>query len=164
MGHGDDLIGRLHASTASMAPCRCTHLHLPFLHTLLAEHQLIEALDLIGGADAQRRPLVDARDLGVELAKGAWADRLRCDALVEPCTPEWPTHRQPMIDRNILRLALHEIAVAEVPPKVAINDAVELAKEYGGEKSPAFVNAVLDRIWKAGDSEGVSNPDGEGAS
>ena len=55
-------------------------------------------------------------------------------------------------------------AVADVPPKVAINDAVELAKEYGGEKSPAFVNAVLDRIWKAGDSEGVSNLDGEGAS
>lgn len=122
------------------------------------EEQRIRATLVEGGSSDE------ARDLGVELAKGAWADRLRCDALVEPCTPEWPTHRQPMIDRNILRLALHEIAVADVPPKVAINDAVELAKEYGGEKSPAFVNAVLDRIWKAGDSEGVSNPDGEGAS
>ena len=111
---------------------------LPF-----AEEQRIRNALVEGGSSDE------ARDLGVELAKGAWADRVRCDALVEPCTPEWPTHRQPMIDRNILRLALHEIAVADVPPKVAINDAVELAKEYGGEKSPGFVNAVLDRIWKA---------------
>lgn len=123
---------------------------LPF-----AEEQRIRNTLVEGGSSDE------ARNLGVELAKGAWADRLRCDALVEPCTPEWPTHRQPMIDRNILRLALHEIAIAEVPPKVAINDAVELAKEYGGEKSPGFVNAVLDRIWKADEPEQESVVDGE---
>ena len=122
---------------------------LPF-----AEEQRIRNTLVEGGSSDE------ARNLGVELAKGAWADRLRCDALVEPCAPEWPTHRQPMIDRNILRLALHEIAVAEVPPKVAINDAVELAKEYGGEKSPGFVNAVLDRIWKADESEQAPVVDG----
>ena len=110
---------------------------LPF-----AEEQRIRNTLVEGGSSDE------ARNLGVELAKGAWADRLRCDALVEPCTPEWPTHRQPMIDRNILRLALHEIAVADVPPKVAINDAVELAKEYGGEKSPGFVNALLDKVMR----------------
>ena len=48
-----------------------------------------------------------------------------------------------------------------MPPKVAINDAVELAKEYGGEKSPGFVNAVLDRIWKADEPEQESVVDGE---
>lgn len=122
---------------------------LPF-----AEEQRIRNTLVEGGSSDE------ARNLGVELAKGAWADRLRCDALVEPCTPEWPTHRQPMIDRNILRLALHEIAIADVPPKVAINDAVELAKEYGGEKSPGFVNAVLDRIWKADESEQAPVVDG----
>ena len=122
---------------------------LPF-----AEEQRIRNTLVEGGSSDE------ARNLGVELAKGAWADRLRCDALVEPCTPEWPTHRQHMIDRNILRLALHEIAIADVPPKVAINDAVELAKEYGGEKSPGFVNAVLDRIWKAEESEQESVVDG----
>ena len=118
---------------------------LPFAEEQRIRKALVEG----GGSD-------EVRDLGVELAKGAWADRIRCDALVEPCTPEWPTHRQPMIDRNILRLALHEISVADVPPKVAINDAVELAKEYGGEKSPGFVNAVLDRIWKDDSTPDVS--------
>jgi len=127
---------------------------LPFAEEQRIRKALVEG----GGSD-------EVRDLGVELAKGAWADRIRCDALVEPCTPEWPTHRQPMIDRNILRLALHEISVADVPPKVAINDAVELAKEYGGEKSPGFVNAVLDRIWKDDSTPDVSvdAPSGDGS-
>jgi N utilization substance protein B len=53
-----------------------------------------------------------------------------------------------MVDRNILRMAHYEIVHKGVPPKVAINEAVELAREFGGERSPAFVNAILDRMFR----------------
>jgi transcription antitermination protein NusB len=85
---------------------------------------------------------------GYDLATLVWEFRDEADAAVRPLAPEWPTHRQPAIDRNLLRLAYFEIMRGETPAKVAINEAVELAKEFGGEKSPGFVNAVLDRIWK----------------
>ncbi|MEE2681050.1 MAG: transcription antitermination factor NusB [Planctomycetota bacterium] len=97
---------------------------------------------------------------GRELATGAWSARDQLDLLVKPFSPDWPTHRQPIIDRNILRLALHEINHVGTPGKKAINDAVELAKEFGTEKSPAFVNAVLDRIWKSDPTVETSAPDG----
>lgn len=85
---------------------------------------------------------------GYDLATLAWEFRDEADAAVRPLAPEWPTHRQPVVDRNLLRLAFYEIVHGAVPPKVAINEAVELAKEFGSEKSPRFVNAVLDKIWK----------------
>ena len=100
------------------------------------------------GSNASR----DAQAAGYELARGAWDGREEFDRLVAPLAPDWPTHRQPMIDRNILRIALYEINRAGTPGKAAINGAVELAKEFGGEKSSGFVNAVLDRIWKSGDA------------
>ncbi len=62
--------------------------------------------------------------------------------------PEWPTYRQPVVDRNILRLAYFEIESGQTPPKVAINEAVELAREFSTQKSPAFVNGVLDKIMR----------------
>lgn len=86
---------------------------------------------------------------GFDLATLAWEFRAEADKAVEPLAPEWPTHRQPAIDRNLLRLAYYELTHGGVPGKVAINEAVELAKEFGGEKSPKFVNAVLDKLWKA---------------
>ena len=89
------------------------------------------------------------RDRGFEMAREAWAMRAEADAAVAALTPEWPTHRQPVIDRNILRLAYYEMTRGGTPPKVAINEAVELAREFSTEKSPMFINGVLDRIYKA---------------
>ena len=97
---------------------------------------------------------------GRQLARGAWSAREQLDTLVKPYSPDWPTHRQPIIDRNILRLALHEINNVGTPGKKAINNAVELAKEFGTEKSPAFVSAVLDRVWKSRSTEESPEPDG----
>ncbi len=88
------------------------------------------------------------RDRGFEMAMEAWAIRQEADAEVAALTPEWPTHRQPVIDRNILRLAYYEMTGGGTPPKVAINEAVELAREFSTDKSPTFVNGVLDRIFK----------------
>jgi N utilization substance protein B len=86
---------------------------------------------------------------GFQLAVLAWAARVEADAAVATLTPDWPTHRQPVIDRNILRLAHFEMASGRTPPKVVINEAVELAREFSTDKSPMFINGVLDRIYKS---------------
>ena len=83
---------------------------------------------------------------GLALALSAWADREQADALVAELTPAWPTHRQPPVDRAILRLACHEMRCGRTPAKVAINEAVELAKRYADHASPAFINGVLDKL------------------
>jgi len=127
--------------------------------------QAIYQFDAAGGSDDERVRTTlegsnashDAQIAGYELARGAWDGRERFDLLVAPLAPDWPTHRQPMIDRNILRIALYEIGHAGTPGKAAINGAVELAKEFGGEKSSGFVNAVLDRIWKSGGAAAPSS-------
>lgn len=131
--------------------------------------QAIYQFDAADGSDDQgvrktlegSRASQDAQARGYELACGAWERREEFDRLVAPLAPDWPTHRQPMIDRNILRIALYEIRHAGTTGKVAINGAVELAKEFGGEKSFGFVNAVLDRIWKD-DFPTDSSQSGEG--
>lgn len=74
-----------------------------------------------------------------------FADRL--DALIAEHAPEWPLEQVAVIDRNILRLALWEVAVYQKTPlKVGINEAVELAKAFGTESSPRFVNGVLGSL------------------
>lgn len=86
---------------------------------------------------------------GFDLAQAAWAMRDQADAAVAALSPEWPTHRQPVVDRTILRLAFFEMVSGRTPPKVAINEAVELAKEFSTEKSPSFINGVLDKIYRS---------------
>lgn len=90
----------------------------------------------------------ESRERGYDLACLAWEFRAEADAAIAPLTPEWPSHRQPMVDRNVLRLAFYEVVHADVPPKVSINESIELAREFGGERSPAFVNGVLDRLFR----------------
>lgn len=98
------------------------------------------------GAEGDTPASETARRAGAELASSAWQARHDADLEIGRFTPEWPTHRQPAVDRNVLRLAWWEMTRGGVPAPIAINEAVELAREYGAEKSPAFVNAVLDRV------------------
>lgn len=88
------------------------------------------------------------REAAFSLAERAWGDHAAADALVTELAPTWPTHRQPPVDRAILRLCYHEMASGRTPAKVAINEAIELAKRYAAEQSPAFLNGVLDKIAK----------------
>lgn len=77
--------------------------------------------------------------------------RSELDMIIEKAAPEWPIDKISMIDRNILRLGLYELLFAdrkEVPAKVAINEAIELAKSFGGETSSKFVNGVLGAVYK----------------
>ena len=82
----------------------------------------------------------------IQRATQIWEDRENTDAVISALTPDWPIHRQPIIDRNILRIAKFEIQSEETPSKVAIDEAIELAKEYSTEQSPTFINGVLDAI------------------
>ncbi|MEK7541728.1 MAG: transcription antitermination factor NusB [Patescibacteria group bacterium] len=73
------------------------------------------------------------------------------DAILEKAAPEWPIEQITAIDRSVLRLGLYELLFgdhAEVPPKVAINEAIELAKSFGGESSGRFVNGVLGTVYR----------------
>ena len=97
-------------------------------------------------ADAPHKP--STKEAALKLARGAWAVRDRADALSRELAPAWPPHRQPPVDRSILRLAYYEMAGAGTPAAVAINEAVELAKAYGSERSPKFINGVLDKMAK----------------
>lgn len=85
------------------------------------------------------------------LMEGTLRERATIDKLIEKCAPEWPLEQVTVIDRNILRLGIYELMFGnydEVPPKVAINEAIELAKTFGSDSSPRFVNGVLGTIYR----------------
>lgn len=75
----------------------------------------------------------------------------KIDKIIEKGAPEWPIEQIAVIDRNVLRIGIYELLFAnreEVPPKVAINEAIELAKTFGGESSGKFINGVLGTIYR----------------
>lgn len=79
-----------------------------------------------------------------QLVGGVLACYQQLDVIIQKHAPEWPVEHLAIIDRNILRLALYELQhIADVPVKVAVNEAVELAKTFGSDTSPRFVNGVL---------------------
>ena len=86
-----------------------------------------------------------------QLLETVLSKRAELDAIIEKAAPEWPVDKISVVDRNILRLGLSELLFAdrkEVPAKVAINEAIELAKTFGGENSGRFVNGVLGAVYK----------------
>lgn len=98
------------------------------------------------GNDAGSRPLTDeGTQFLLWLVAGVLSYRERLDALIHRFAPDWPVDQLAIVDRSILRLALYELgaAASDTPPKVVINEAVELAKGYGSDSTPRFVNGVL---------------------
>jgi N utilization substance protein B len=87
-------------------------------------------------------------DYARDLVLGVEAHQSRIDRLIEETSENWALSRMPLVDRNILRLAVFEMLYRDedVPDSVAINEAVEMAKVYGGEDSSKFVNGVLGRL------------------
>jgi N utilization substance protein B len=89
----------------------------------------------------------DAIHFADRLAHGVLDNVVNIDALITKYAPAWPIEQLPIVDRNILRLAVFELfSPKETPPKVAINEAVEIAKTFGGENSPKFINGVLGSV------------------
>lgn len=83
-----------------------------------------------------------------ELALAAWEARQAADDWSSRIAPQWPSHRQPALDRAILRLAIWELTNTDTPPKVVIDEAIELAKSFSTANSPGFVNGVLDAVYR----------------
>lgn len=83
-----------------------------------------------------------------QLATGVILHRQRINALITQHAPEWPLDQMAVVDRNILRMAIYELSepAIDTPAKVAINEAVEMAKHFGSESSPRFVNGVLGSL------------------
>jgi len=81
--------------------------------------------------------------------KGAWDNVEQCDELITAATIKWQFARLSPVDKSILRLSVYHLKYCpDIPPKVVINEAIELAKKFSTDKSPAFVNGVLDAILK----------------
>lgn len=84
-----------------------------------------------------------------DLVNGTVKNFAKADELIAPAAPEWPLEQIAKMDLSILRLAVYELMIKrEVPPKVVINEAVELAKSFGGENSSRFINGVLGTIYR----------------
>lgn len=87
-----------------------------------------------------------------ELIEGTINHNNEIDELIKVAAPEWPISQIAAIDRTVLRLGVFELLyIKEIPPKVAINEAIELAKAFGGENSGKFVNGVLGTIYRSSD-------------
>ncbi len=122
--------------------------------------QILSAWDSAGEADEKTSMQIaaDATDdattrmRAYEAANKTWEYRAQADAWVERLAPQWPPKRQPLVDRNLIRLALWELTGGQTPAKVVLDEAIELAKIYSTENSPAFVNGVLDAALKEIDS------------
>jgi transcription antitermination factor NusB len=81
--------------------------------------------------------------------KGAWENLKQCDDLIANSTLKWKFSRLSPVDKSILRLAVYQLKFcSDIPPKVVINEAIELAKKFSTEKSGSFVNGVLDAVLK----------------
>jgi N utilization substance protein B len=96
-------------------------------------------------------PGIDEPEFAWKILKGIAEHLGEIDAVVVKAAPEWPLEKIAIIDRNILRIGIYELMYAdpeEVPPKVAINEAIEMAKSYGGPNSAKFVNGVLGTVYR----------------
>jgi transcription antitermination factor NusB len=106
-------------------------------------------------------PPKEIRPFSKSLVLGVWENKKDLDRLIGQASKHWRIERMSRVDRNILRIAVFEVVyMGDIPPKVSIDEAVELGKKYGTEESGAFINGVLDHIYNQLDAKG----DAEGSS
>lgn len=108
------------------------------------KHKVEEALAHLRAGETLAQ---EALNFSEELVKGVLQNKSELDALIKKFAPAFPPEQMSIIDRNILRLAIFEILFNDKTPfKVAINEAIELAKEFGGDSSPRLINGILGSI------------------
>ncbi len=108
----------------------------------------------IGGADAIELD-DDAREYALTLAEGAWQEHATSDLYIADAARNWRLERLAVIDRLLLRMAVYElVAHPATPPRVVIDEAIELARAYSGGDAAKFVNGVLDGVFKKLKEEG----------
>ncbi len=112
----------------------------------IIERDIDSLLEINEMTDQENKPDIDLANF---LVKGVTENLDTIDKIIEESAPEWPIEQIAKIDLEVLRLAILELYIARnVPPKVSIDEAVELAKEFGGENSSKFVNGVLGTVVK----------------
>ncbi len=112
--------------------------------------QPADVLPIIVERDLQEfGPGLDETDFAKKIIEDVHKNMQEIDTLISKYAPQWPIEQITIIDRNILRIGIYELKYdTGVPPKVAINEAIELAKNFGGPSSGKFVNGVLGAIYK----------------
>lgn len=113
--------------------------------------QKLDLIKIVERNLAELAPGLDEPEFVWRLIKGIIEHKKEIDAIIEKAAPEWPIEQIAIVDRNALRVGLYELLYAdpsEVPPKVAINEAIELAKNFGGPNSGKFINGVLGTVYK----------------
>jgi N utilization substance protein B len=99
--------------------------------------------------DEEKKPLDRDRNYVNEVIRGVIDEQIKIDRTLKRYTSNWDVERLGVLDRTVLRVAVYEMLFRDdVPPVVSINEAIEIAKAYSGQKSARFVNGVLDRIQK----------------
>ena len=96
-------------------------------------------------------PGLESDELVWEIVDGVVKNLTKLDKIISKAAPEWPVEQITIVDRNVLRIGLFELLYSDpkkVPPKVAINEAIELAKTFSGENSGKFINGVLGTVYK----------------
>ncbi len=107
-----------------------------------------ELADVLARNIARYEATVDDKAFIEQLVRGVTKDEEKLDVTLQPIAPEWPIDQIARMDRIVLRIGLYELQHGDVPPKVVINEAVELAKAFGSENSSKFVNGVLGTVLR----------------
>ena len=110
------------------------------------EEAISSFYDTLGADDPETKPGPD--EFMEELAKGASQMAPDIDHRIAEKSENWKLERMPIVDRNILRLAIYEMSRKETPPAVVIDEALELARQFSGETSVPFINGILDAVHK----------------
>jgi N utilization substance protein B len=103
---------------------------------------------------------VDEPEFAWRIVKGIIEHLNEIDEVIKKAAPDWPLNQIALVDRNVLRIGLYELMYAdkkEVPPKVAINEAIEMVKNFGGINSPKFINGVLGAVYREMQKSGGTN-------
>lgn len=121
-----------------------------------------EALETFWGGKRVRKPIVE---FASDLVRGTVGRQEEIDGVLATVAHNWRVSRMAVVDRNVLRLALHEMLYGEAtPPVVIINEAIEIAKKFGNDDSGPFINGILDAIRLAIDRGEIERPPDEPSS
>jgi N utilization substance protein B len=108
-----------------------------------------DLLEFLGEFLIENEPSDSVRKLALDWTRGTWENLAQCDELIVASTIKWQLSRLSIVDKSILRLCVYQLKFCpDIPHRVVINEAIELAKKFGTDKSPAFVNGVLDAVLK----------------
>lgn len=131
--------------------------------------KILYQIDMTGGTPADVLPVFyehfDAppplRPFAEQLVLGVYTHREEIDRRIMSASEHWRLERMPVVDRNVLRMAVFEMLFCpDIPPKVSINEAIDLAKSYGSEDSGSFINGILDKVLPRVSAEDEAGPEG----